>query len=333
MNAVLSHSKDSNRSIVGLALSLSIPSLAILQKYFHIVGVIAYIAIVFIALYLLTKYRYLIAKLASKASTRQIYGLAAITFLILLITFFLIYPKAGSRTYGHGSDCDDAINIATTRLLHGQYPYYFRTYLGNAVSPLPGSLILAIPFVLLGNSAYQNIFWLLMFFIAMKFYLEDERSALLLLWIILALSPVVLHQIVTGIDYLSNSLFIMLFIMWLVKSTARTEPGNWKIIIPAILLGIGFSTRANFLLLLPLIFFALTKTAGWQKAILYTGIICFTFALVTFPFYLYDPKSFSPLLTKYQLKQFESIIPYIDLIIPLITGIIALLLALFQPVH
>jgi len=89
-----SHPLSMNRSTIGLALSLSIPSLAILQKYLHLAGVIAYIAIVFCTLYLLTKYRYLIAKLASKASTRQIYGLAAITFLILLITFFLIYPKS-----------------------------------------------------------------------------------------------------------------------------------------------------------------------------------------------------------------------------------------------
>jgi hypothetical protein len=33
------------------------------------------------------------------------------------------------------------------------------TQLGNPVSPLPGSLVLALPFVLLGSSAYQNWGW------------------------------------------------------------------------------------------------------------------------------------------------------------------------------
>jgi hypothetical protein len=57
---------------------------------------------------------------------------------------------------------------------------------------LPGALLLAVPFVLLGNSAHQNLFWLFAFLFSLNSYLKDRRLALLLLWVILALAPVVL---------------------------------------------------------------------------------------------------------------------------------------------
>src|SRR3712207_7085295 len=44
-----------------------------------------------------------------------------------------------------------------------------------------------------GNSAYQNLFWLFIFFLFARSFLKNGRFALLLLWTILALSPVVLH--------------------------------------------------------------------------------------------------------------------------------------------
>ena len=67
---------------------------------------------------------------------------------------------------GGGSDSDDALNLATRALLHGEYPYRIRTYLGSPATYLPGSLLLAVPFVLLGNAAYQDLFWLAAFLLS-----------------------------------------------------------------------------------------------------------------------------------------------------------------------
>jgi hypothetical protein len=319
-----------NWSLVGFGLSLCVPSLPLFQKYLGYPGIIIYLAIVSLVLFLFSHYKVFIAKFMAAITKKQVYCLIVATFLILVIGFLAIYPKANPHIFGHGTDCDYALNIASTRMLHGQYPYYVRTYLGNAVSPMPGTLIFSIPFVLLGSSAYQNIFWLLMFFIAMRLYLKNGRLALLLLWLIIALSPTILYQLAVGIDYISNSIYVLLFMIWLLIAISRTNCSTWIRIIPAILLGIGLSSRANFLFLLPLLFFAMLRIAGWKSAIGYSAIICFAFALITMPFYLYDPKGFSPLLTRYLLKQFESVVPLVSLIIPLTMGILSLLIAIFQ---
>lgn len=68
-------------------------------------------------------------------------------------------PARQHPRIGRGSDRDDALDVAVRRLAHLHNPYAARTNLGNPVSPLPGSLALAAPFVAAGRSAYQNLFW------------------------------------------------------------------------------------------------------------------------------------------------------------------------------
>ncbi len=64
------------------------------------------------------------------------------------------YPEWNAQV-----DRDEALDLAVRELLAGRPPYRVVTQLGNPVSPLPGSLLLALPFVLLGSSAYQNLGW------------------------------------------------------------------------------------------------------------------------------------------------------------------------------
>lgn len=251
--------------------------------------------------------------------------------MVALFAFAVVYPIANSGIVGGGSDGDEALNIATRELLHGRYPYYPMTYLGNPISPLPGEILLAVPFVLLGNSAYQNFFWLVIFIVAMRSYLKNWRQTLLLIWIVFVLSPIVPYQFLIGSDYISNGLFVLVFSMWMVTSISTPDQSRWKKVLPAILLGVGLSSRANFILILPLLFSALVQRAGWRTATVYIAITSITFVVVTLPFYLYDPQGFSPLHTANKLGQFESLIPSAGFVIPLVTGAIALILAFFQP--
>lgn len=99
-------------------------------------------------------------------------------------------------------------------------------------------------------------------------------------------------------------------------------------LLPAVLLGIGLSSRANFVLILPLVFAALIQTTGWRSATKHIAVACAAFAAVTAPFYLYDPQGFSPLHTSNKLGQFESLIPSPDIFMLLATGVVALALAL-----
>ena len=320
-----------NWALVGFALSLLIPSTAVVQKYSGVAGVLVYLVVASVIL-VLVRHGSIRTGLTSRLAEKQVLWLMVLTFGLVLVAFMAVYPIANSGVVGGGSDGDDALNLAATELMNGRYPYCPKTYLGNAISPLPGALLRAMPFVLLGNSAYQNFFWLLVFFFSMRSYLKDARFALLLLWALLIFSPAVLHNLLIGSDYVSNGLYVLLFTLWMVTSLSQPQPTpGWKSVVLAILLGIGLSSRAIFILILPLVFSALVRKAGWKPAIKYTAITSAAFLAITVPFYLYDPLGFSPLHTVQELGQFQSVMPFAGFIIPLVAGLIAIVPSLARP--
>jgi len=56
-------------------------------------------------------------------------------------------------------------------------------------------------------------------------------------------------------------------------------------------------------------------------------VICTTAAIATLPFYIYDPAGFSPLYTLRKVDQFGAFLPFAGLLIVIISGLVALLLA------
>ncbi|MCZ7544622.1 MAG: hypothetical protein M5R40_14365 [Anaerolineae bacterium] len=199
--------------------------------------------------------------------------------------------------------------------------------MGNAITPMPGAVVLAAPFVLLGNSAYQNGFWLAVFFVALAHRLKDARAPLLLLWTVLLLSPVVLHALLTGNDYVANSLYILLPLACLSDAVSGRARPSRRAYSALVFLGVGLSSRANFLILLPLVTAFLAHRVGARTAILYTGVVIAVFAGVTLPFYLHDPPHFSPLHTTHKLAQYESILPHAGLVVPTLGALAAVALS------
>jgi hypothetical protein len=313
-------------SLIAFALCLLFPSTDTIQKYFGLKAVPAYLFIGFCLL--LISSRLILPRFISIVTERQALFLALLTFLGLVLVFSILYPMAQAGIVGGGSDQDDALNIAATELIHGRYPYYPKTYLDNPIAPLPGAVILAVPFVLLGNSAYQNIFWLAVFFLAVKSYLNSSSSSLALLWTILIFSPSVLQNVVTGVDHPANTIYVLLFIWWMVLSISKSDLTIWKKLVPSALLGIGLSSRSNFILLLPLLFSTLVQTAGWKPAIKYIAVTGLVFGAITLPFWLYDPRGFVPLLVQSsKVARFQLILPFAGILIPSVAGAIAFALS------
>ena len=305
---------------------LILPSLYVVNKYTGVAGVFLYGMLVLLLLLAFSKY--FLKKLFFRITERRAFWLIVITLCFLIAIFYLCYPIANSGIFGPGSDRDEDMNISTSALLHGRYPYYVKTYLGNQITHLPGSLFLSAPFVLLGNGAYQNFFWILLFLIMLKFHLGSLRLALFLLWLLFILSPALLHELITGGDLIANSLYILIFIFLTINTVSNPHSKKWKKVLSAILLGIGLSSRANFLFLLPLIFSALVQNAGYRKAVGYIMLTGAVFAAVTLPFYLYDPQNFTPLYVQLmKIKHFDSALPFASISIILIGAITASLLS------
>lgn len=278
-----------------LWLCLVLPSAFVVKKFLGTTGLAIYV--IFAALVVA-----LLPCLKFQVSERNARVLAIFTFAALILIFAIVYPAANTHQPHAGSDADDAINTGALALLHGHYPYYLRTYLNNLIHPLPGSFLIAVPFVLIGTSALQNLFWLGMLFLVLRKELGETFAALRWFLVMLVLSPIVIHQLATGTEHISNAIYVMLTLWWLLRARNRY--------LPASLWGITLSSRANFLFLIPVVFGWLGKRYGWKKSMKCIGLTCVTFAVITLPFYFYDPRAFAPLDAADRLTRFENLLPH-----------------------
>jgi hypothetical protein len=290
---------------LALVLALALPSLGTIEKYLGTAVAIAYLVGLFLAVAVAERYALpLFMRLTTESWA---VWLAAATYVGLVVAFAIVYPIADRDVPGAGSDRDDAANLATNRLLDGEYPYRELTYLGNPVSQLPGALVFAVPFVLLGNSAYQNVFWIPVFFVALARHLGSARLALFASWALLALSPGVLREFLTGGDLIANGIYVVVLMLLVLLA-----PGpRWIGPAAALALGIALSSRANFVFALPLLFAALWQRSGPRVAISRVALACVALAAVTLPFYAYNPDGFTPLTTSGKLSQFDVLAPHL----------------------
>jgi hypothetical protein len=312
------------RDALGLGGSLIIPATAVTQRYLGLKGTVIYVLTAALILAALLRAKAVAHKALRSCGPRRISLLLASTFILVAAVFAVLYPIADAGVVGGGSDADDALNVAVHELLRGRYPYSAKTYLGNPLSPMPGAVLLAAPFVLLGTSAYQNLFWLLVFYVILAEVLYDRRRALLLLWAMLLLSPGLLHNITVGSDYVANTIYVLSAILWL----ASPEIPYQKV--AAVFLGIGLSSRANFLLLLPAVGVYLSRVYGPRTARDRLLLSAGAFALVTLPFVIYDPGAFSPFHTYHEVAWLDRVVPFAGILIPGITGLLSVVLAFLQ---
>jgi hypothetical protein len=301
---------------LSLWLSLVVPSLFVVQKYTGWIGAVAYAA----AAALGVGGR---AGIPAPRSTRAVRWAAVATTALIVAVFVGVYPVVNTHVPGTGSDDDDTYNIGARALAAGRSPYDELTYLGNALHPLPGSFILAAPFVLLGTSAWQNVFWLTLFCLTVKSIRACERDALRLAWLVLALSPTVIHQVVTGTGHAANTIYVVLGLLWLIRTRHRA--------VAATAWGIALASRANFLFLIPVAFGWIANRHGWQAAARATAIICLTVAVLTLPFYFRDPARFGPLEGANRVVRFDAVIPYAGEIIVGMMAVVAIVVARRQP--
>lgn len=286
----------SGAATVCLWLSLVFPSSFVVHKYLGWEGAAAYAIVAAMAVALMPR-------LPEGLSDRNLLWQALATFLVIVVVFFVIYPIVNTHAPGSGSDDDDSINVGATALLTGHSPYARTSYLGNVLHHFPGTFILAVPFVLLGASALQNLFWLPLFFLAVREEARDSRTALQLAWLVLAFSPAVIHEVVTGTGYVSNTIYVLLGLWWLVRTKQRD--------IAAVAWGLALASRANFLFLVPLAFGWLWQHAGWRIALRATALTCVTAACLIVPFYLHDPRNFGPLDAANRLLVFNELFPHL----------------------
>lgn len=263
---------------------------------------------------------------AGNLSTTTTMLIMAGLLLLMGLLFMLIYPTVNTAQPGLGSDRDDALNMAVQALLHGEHPYRQPTYLGNPVTPLPGALLLALPFVLLGNSAYQNLFWLAAFAVTVG---AQGRRPGYGVWVLalLLLSPALWQDFLTGGDLLANSLYVSVFSIWLIAGAGKRRTSALSLPGLSLLLGLGLASRPHFSLILPLVFAVIARERSWQSAAACLGVTLATMAALIVPLYLFDPAAFTPLHVAGKLQQFNVVLPYAAFWLPATLILVSLVAA------
>lgn len=281
-------------SVLWLWAALAVPSFAVVAKFLNGEGVLAYALGAALCLALARR-------LFLVVPPRAVTTLAAITALLVVLTFVVVYPRVDSRVPGTGSDDDSAHDVGVAALLGGTSPYSHLTYLGNQLHQLPGAFLLAAPFAVVWTSGLQGLFWLPLFFLAARGEVCDRRTPLVLAWLVLGLSPGVMHQVVTGSSYSANTISVLLGLWWIMRS-----PTSWW---AAVAWGVALCSRANFVLLVPLAFAWLGRESGWKVAVTRTAGTAATIAALTLPFYVVSP-NFGPAVGWERLNRFGEVAPY-----------------------
>jgi hypothetical protein len=291
--------------------ALVIPSWAIVDRMAGWPGVVAYSSAAALALLLAPR-------LFARVPRPAVRPLAIATLVAVTVVFLLVFPKVNSHLPSTGSDDDDAHDVGVAALLAGESPYTRETYLGNQLHQLPGSYVLAAPFVLLGTSALQNLFWLPLLYLVAASSARDARTPLVLAWLILGLSPVVMHQVVTGSSYAANTTSVLLGMWWLTR--APTFP------VAAIFWGVALCSRANFLLLVPMVLGWLCYEVGWRLAVRQMALTSVTVAALAVPFLSWREDS-GPLAAWERMARFDNLMPYTGLSIVAVMASLAAVLA------
>ncbi len=314
-------------AIMGTAVLLLVPSFDIVLKYTGLPGIAAYFIAGLTGLYICD--RFVVQLFISRVTDRQSVIAAMVVFLVLILIVAVGYPIANSGRFGGGSDIDDAMVVGASALLRGEYPYYHLTYLGGMLSPMPGTILLSVPFVFFGQIQYQNIFWLAILFVASRKILGDSVLSLGIIGTVVLISPTFYQVLVTGSDHIANSIYIIVGLWLTVRAVTTPGSSTLQKLLPAILLGIGLSSRSNFLLILPLFFSVLVQNSSWKDAIKYVSVALLVFAAVTVPFYVYDSGGFTPLIVqRAKITELEALLPHAGVIIPLSALLLSIGLAM-----
>ena len=262
-------------------------------------------------------------------------------YAVLIGAFVILYPLSNSHARPSifhaaiegGSDRDESLNLGVGELLAGRYPYYRTTQLQNPVTQLPGSLILAVPFALLGNAAWQNFFWLAVFFGLVRYVFGRNRLAAGFIALTMFGCPVVLQDFVTGGDLGVNAITILIGMFLMVTFAPDASTARWKTIGAAAFTGIALSSRLNYLLLVPPLFAAVARRAGLTDAFTGLLVIGLVFGAVTLPFYWHDPSGFAPLYLHNKFSQFDGEVHNGGILFPILSLLFSLVVSWYPGNH
>lgn len=217
--------------------------------------------------------------------------LAVACLAVLVLAFAHGIPPSWAYPLGAGSDRANALDVGLARLAGGLYPYTGLTYLGNPITPLPGSLVLAAPFWwLTGSSTAQNVVWTAALLPVLCGGWRLRRGPTLL-WLVVVLGCLEAgREYLVGDDLVTSVVPAVAAAAWVLH--ARSPRG---LTVGAVALGVTTCTRPHLALVVVIVAVGVGLRAGRRRALLVGGVAAATWAVLIVPFLLGGPERFSPL--------------------------------------
>jgi hypothetical protein len=298
------------------------PSLGIVQKFLGTRAAIAYAIVGCVASGVAGWRSASLRAPLNDVDPRWSRSFSLLSLIAAAALFVIVFPMANSGSLssgvrGGGSDRDEALQVGGEALLAREFPYYRATHLGNPISQMPGSLLVALPFAAVGHAALQNVVWLPVFWLAVRRRVGSPSTALLIVLTLFGACPAVAHDFLTGGDLVTNSIIILVASLWLIAEVDHRAPA-WRVAVAAAVLGLALSSRASFWLMLPVLHAALARRGGLARstgALVVATVAC---AAVTAPFFLYDPAGFTPLTSQNRFAVFGETFPRLPILGPLV---------------
>jgi hypothetical protein len=219
----------------------------------------------------------------------------------LVLAFVGLYPLATSGRFGGGTDRADALDVTGAALLAGQPPYAALTYLGNHPTPMPGAVLLALPFHLIGSAAFQNLLWFYVLTRLAPRLIGDQRGAAAYLAIFVLFCPGVLLDFATGSDFATNAIYVAVAV-FLASSLRADETAAVRALV-YLFFAAALSSRPVYGVELPIVAAAIWRRQGRRRGFEALASTIVLAAALNLPILLDDPARF-PLLLHANLLRF-----------------------------
>ena len=238
----------------------------------------------------------------------------------LCAAFAVVYPIAVSGMLGGGSDRGDALDVTSAALISGRLLYEPLTYLGNPPTPMPGAVLLALPFHLIGGAALQNVFWFTLFCLLAPRLVGAGRGAAAYLAVFVLGCPGVLIDYVTGGDFATNVVYVIVA-AWLMT---RLRPGErWPVrFLACLFFACALSSRPIYFIEAPIIAGVLLRREGLRRTVETMAAVAALLALINGPIWAADPSRF-PLLLHAKLLNIYPAWVHAGVVVPAISIAIA----------
>lgn len=238
---------DRNNTFVSVVFLLSVYFLFVNTLFVYKYGIrqdfVPIVAV--IAIYLLCACAALFFDFGKIKYVKVVY--CAITILAILLMMFVVCK---TDKYALAVDRWSAIDTGIRALLQGDYPYTITTHLNNQSSNFPGLFLIGLPFYLLGNVGFLQVF--LFALLAFCLYHCFETHKALKFIVLLLLSPAFWWEVTVLSDLMSNITLVLVFILLMEKYLSTNKfkyPVPLGIILAVLLLtrGVVFIPIALYL--------------------------------------------------------------------------------------